>query len=367
MSNVKMHYNVLHAIPELGHEEYKTSAYLAEKLFDAGYEIHTGVAGTGVIGMLRGGQAGPVVVIRADMDALNHVIDGKECAIHSCGHDAHSAMVLAMAEQIAVQGIARGMLKVLFQPAEETLVGALSIINVGVIDDADIMIGIHLRPEQEAKSGQATAALYHGSSYILEASLQGVSAHGARPHLGVNVIDAAAAVVNAVNAIHMNPVVPTTVKVTKLQAGGGALNAIPDKAELALDLRSQDNNLMEELIKKTTRAIETAAETVGAKADVSVRGGVPAAEYHQDIIQLAEDAIVETLGREGLLPPITTPGGEDFHFFVKHKPSIKAGYLGLGCNLTPGLHHPQMTFDQEALQIGVDILNLMVNKLLGSK
>ena len=366
MSNVKEYYAVLHENPELGHKEYKTSAWLAEKLTAAGYSVQAEIGGTGVIGTLTGALPGPVVVVRADMDALCHMIDGQECAVHSCGHDAHSAMVLAMAEQMAKQ-IGRGILKILFQPAEETLTGALCMIQAGVLDDADIVLGIHLRPFQEAKKGQATAALYHGASYILEATLEGVASHGARPHLGVNVIDAAAAVVNAVNAIHMNPVVPTTVKVTKLQAGGGALNAIPDKAELALDLRSQDNVLMEELIKKTTRAIETAAATVDAKANVTIKGGVPAAEYHPEIIALAEEAIREVLGHDGLLPPITTPGGEDFHFFVKHKPSIKAGYIGIGCDLTPGLHHPHMSFDVNALQGGVDILSYMVQKLLGSK
>lgn len=367
MSKVKEHFGVLHEMPEVGHKEYNTAAYLAAKLTSAGYSVSTGVGGTGVVGIIDGQQAGPVVVIRADMDALSHLIDGQECAIHSCGHDAHSAMVLAMAEEIAARGIGKGRLKILFQPAEETLGGALSVIEAGVIDDGDIILGIHLRPAQEAKSGQATPALYHGSSYIIEATLEGVAAHGARPHLGVNVIDAAAAVVNAVNAIHMNPVVPCTVKVTKLQAGGGAVNAIPDRAELALDVRSQDNGLMEELIKKTSRAIEMAAETVGAKAIVTVKGGVPAAEYHPEIIALLEEAIVHTLGREGLLAPITTPGGEDFHFFVKHKPTIKAGYIGLGCNLTPGLHHPQMSFDKEALQAGVDILGYAVNQLLGKR
>lgn len=364
MSAVTEYYAVLHETPELGHKEFKTSSWLAEKLTAAGYSVQTGIGGTGVVGTIAGTQPGPVVVVRADMDALSHMVDGKECPIHSCGHDAHSAMVLAMAEQTAREGISTGTLKILFQPAEETLTGALSVIQAGVIDDADFVLGIHLRPCQEAKTGQATPALYHGSSYILEVSLEGVAAHGARPHLGVNVIDAAAAVVNAVNAIHMNPVVPTTVKVTKLQAGGGALNAIPNKAELALDLRSQDNSLMEELIKKTIRVIEAAAATVDAKATVTVKGGVPAAEYHPEIVALAEEAIREVLGQDGLLPPITTPGGEDFHFFVKHKPAIKAGYIGLGCNLTPGLHHPQMSFGVSALQGGVSILANMVRKLL---
>ena len=107
--------------------------------------------------------------------------------------------------------------------------------------DVDIALGFHLRPTQEAKMGQATPALYHGASYILEAVVTGTTAHAARPHLGVNAINAATAVVNAVNAIHMDPVVPWTAKTTKVKAGGASLNAIPDRADMAFDLRAQDN------------------------------------------------------------------------------------------------------------------------------
>jgi amidohydrolase len=360
-------YTTLHGMPEVGGEEIRTAAFLAEQLTLAGYEIQTGIGGTGVAGILRGDKPGPTLALRADMDALHHIVNGKECAIHSCGHDAHSAMVLCAAEEAAQKGLAAGTLKILFQPAEEKLTGALGVIDDGAIDDVDAIVGIHLRPGQEAKLGQATPALYHGASYIMEASIEGITAHGARPHLGVNAIDAAAAVVNAINAIRMNPVVPCSIKVTKLLAGGAALNAIPDKANLAMDLRSQDNGLMDELIEKARRAIENAAASVGAKATVTVKGGVPGAEYSEEMVELAREAIVQVLGKEGLLPPITTPGGEDFHFFVKHKPSIKAGYIGLGCDLSPGLHHPEMKFDTGALDNGVNILLYIIQRMIGFK
>lgn len=366
-ARVEAVYTVLHGIPEIGLAEHQTSAFLAQQLKAAGYEVETGIGGTGVVGVLRGEAPGPTLALRADMDALHHIVNGQECAIHSCGHDAHSAMVLCVAEQAAKKKLAAGTLKILFQPAEETLAGALAMIEAGAIADVDIIVGIHLRPGQEAKLGEATPALYHGSSYIMEAAIEGVTAHGARPHLGVNAIDAAAAVVNAINAIHLNPVVPTSIKVTKLHAGGAALNAIPDKASLAMDLRSQDNALMNELIEKAQRAIENAAASVGAKAIATVKGGVPAAEYSPAIVELAKEAITQVLGEQGLLPPITTPGGEDFHFYIKYKPTMKAGYIGLGCDLSPGLHHPEMKFDTAALINGVDILRYVVGKTLGFK
>ena len=357
-------YDALHAMPEVAFAEHRTSAWLAEKVKAAGFIVMTGVGGTGIVATLKGKEPGPTVALRADMDALAYTVNGEDVCVHSCGHDAHSSMVLTAAEELAKADIRRGTLKILFQPAEETVLGALKMIEAGALDDVDVVIGIHLRPIQEAKTGQATPALYHGSSYIMEATINGRTAHGARPHLGINAIDAAAAVVNAVNAIHLNPVVPWTCKVTKLHAGGAALNVIPDKAEMALDLRTQQNAAMDALLDKAEKAIKAGAATVGATAETTVKGGVPGAEYHPEIIELARDAIRAVLGEQGLLDPIVTPGGEDFHNFVKARPKVKAGYVGLGCNLSPGLHDPTMKFDRSAMIHGTNILLHMTRKLL---
>jgi len=357
-------YDALHAMPEVGFAEHRTSAWLAEKIKAAGFIVMTGVGGTGIVATLKGKEPGPTVALRADMDALAYTVNGEDVCVHSCGHDAHSSMVLTAAEELAKADIRRGTLKILFQPAEETVLGALKMIEAGALDDVDVVIGIHLRPIQEAKTGQATPALYHGSSYIMEATINGRTAHGARPHLGINAIDAAAAVVNAVNAIHLNPVVPWTCKVTKLHAGGAALNVIPDRAEMALDLRTQQNAAMDALLDKAEKAIKAGAATVGATAETTVKGGVPGAEYHPEIIELARDAIRAVLGEQGLLDPIVTPGGEDFHNFVKARPKVKAGYVGLGCNLSPGLHDPTMKFDRSAMIYGTNILLHMTRKLL---
>lgn len=358
-------YRDLHAMPEAALNEVKTSTYLAKALREAGFAVRTGVGGTGVTGVLSGPNPGPTLALRADMDALIHMVDGHPRAIHSCGHDANSAMLLAAAEEAARRGLGAGRLMIVFQPAEEILAGALKMIEDGLLADVDILLGMHLRPIQEARRGQATPALHHGASFVLTAVIEGKSAHGARHHLGINAVDAAAAVVNAVNAIRSNPVVPWSAKVTRLQAGGTSFNTIPDRAELALDLRCQDNALMEELIAKATRAVEAGAATVGATAKVAIRGGVPGAEFHPEAVELAREAIVHVLGPAGLLAPITTPGGEDFHSFIKRKPGLKAGYIGLGCDLTPGLHDPGMRFDLEALADGAAIHLRLVEKVLG--
>lgn len=363
-SKVIANYEVLHQMPELGFAEQRTAAFLASGLRQAGYQVADQIGGTGVIGRLNGQQAGPVVAVRADMDALAHAVEGRETAIHSCGHDANSSMVLTMAQAIAARGLTKGALKIIFQPAEETLQGAQRMIAAGATDDVDILIGIHLRPSEEARLGQATPALYHGASAIIEAEINGVAAHGARPHLGINAIDAAAAVVHAVNAIHVNPAVPASVKVTKLHAGGPALNAVPDRAELALDLRAQQNRVMEVLITKSRGAVATASASVGATAVTRLKGLVPAAEYDTALIHTAGEAITEILGPAGLLANIHTPGGEDFHFYKQAKPILKTCYIGLGGDLTPGLHHPAMHFNTEALGYGTRILLKLIDKLL---
>ena len=124
-------YDALHAMPEVGFEEVKTSAWLAERIKAAGFAVTTGVGGTGIVAVLKGKEAGPVVALRADMDALAHVVDGKDVCVHSCGHDSHCTMVLTAAEELAAAGIKRGTLKILFQPAEEKLFGATRMIEAG--------------------------------------------------------------------------------------------------------------------------------------------------------------------------------------------------------------------------------------------
>ena len=126
----------LHQIPELAMQEVKTPAYVAKTLEDLGIPVTRNVGGTGVVGYIRGEEPGPVLMLRADMDALPFTIDGKECAIHACGHDSHTAMLLAAASRL-VGTIKKGAVKLVFQPAEENITGATAMIKDGVLDDVD--------------------------------------------------------------------------------------------------------------------------------------------------------------------------------------------------------------------------------------
>jgi amidohydrolase len=133
-----------------------------------------------------------------------------------------------------------------------------------------------------------------------------------------------------------------------------------------MDLRAQRNDTMRALIERVEQAVHAGAATVGAVAETTVLGTIPSAVYAPEIVDLAREAIRAVLGPQGLLDPILTPGGDDFHHYVEAKPALKTGFIGLGCDLAPGLHDPAMSFDRSALAHGADILLHMVRKLLGS-
>lgn len=358
----------LHQIPEPAFHEEKTAKYIGDALLAFGYDVRTGLGGTGVVGILETGVTGPVVALRADMDCLVHTINGQEVYRHSCGHDGHSAMVLTVAEKIIREKlIEKGTFKVLFQPAEETFGGARAILKTGILDDVEYIVGMHLRTKAQAPKGKATPAIYFGASTIVEAEIEGKTAHGARPHLGISAIDAVGAIIYGINSIHLDPMASWSAKMTRVIAGGASANAICPNASIAIDLRAQKNEDMEALILKVKEAVVKGANLVGATAEVTVGEGCPAAVYDEGLISLAKDVIVNHFGEAGLMPSEITAGGEDFQVYAYTKPNIKAIYLGLGCDLTPGLHDPNMCFDQSALQDGVDILTEMITKIFSIK
>jgi len=263
--------------------------------------------------------------------------------------------------------VKQGKLKIIFQPAEELGTGALAMIKAGAIEDVDMILGVHVRPMEETTMAQSVPALYHAASQRLQGVFHGVPAHGARPHLGVNAIDAAVVAITAVNAIRLNPNDSYSIKPTRFLCDSGVTNAIPSESTVIWDVRSELNASMILLIEKATAAIEAGAATVGATVDVTPYQSIPAAEYSPEMIDLLSESIVAVYGPDGLHAPVKTAGGEDFHFFIKEKPSIKAGYFGLGCDLTPGIHHPDMKFNKAALEKGKEVLLHAVRKVLGPR
>lgn len=367
MSQVLKHYQYLHTIPELGFEEHKTSAYISEQLKKAGYQVTEHVNGTtGLVAFYDSGKSGPTLALRADMDALGHIIDGKHCAMHTCGHDAHSSIALTTAQQVMQENIVKkGRIKFIFQPAEELGSGALAMIEGGAIDDVDIIMGLHLRPKEECPKGFATPAMYYSASTTIEVDFIGVPAHGARPHLGINALEAASLAIQSVNAIHLNPALSYSAKATRCLCDAGVTNSIPAKANVCWDLRAPTNQAMDELKAKVLQAIEFAARSIGASANAVVSKEIPAAEINDEVTEIIAQGIKDVLGDKGLIAPVYTPGGEDFFNYPRQKPTIKAGFWGLGVDLQPGLHHPNMHFDLDAMDIGVNISKACVQRVLG--
>jgi amidohydrolase len=361
---IKSTYQHLHANAEVSWKEVETTKFLCSQLEKLGIRYETFEDHTGVIGYWGNQEDGPTIGIRADMDALFQLVDGEWKANHSCGHDAHMTMVLHTMTCLKEIGYTpKGLIKIIFQPAEESGRGAQAIIERGVIEDINYLLGIHLRPIQEMEFGKAAPAIYHGATTLLKGEVKGIQAHGARPHLGINVVDSVGSIIQAVNSVKMDPTVSASAKVTMVKAGGDNLNTIPDYAEFGLDVRAERNEVMTELLKRIQHAVVTSGSVNHAEVKLEPLASMVAAEASSQLEKIVEVAIVEALGEDGLVPPPVTPGGEDFHFYKQTYPHIQSTMIGLGTGLAPGLHHPNMSFNLDALLNGVKILSLAILKI----
>lgn len=356
-------FQYLHTYPEISMKEYNTTAFIKKKLTELGCRVQTFGNEPGVIGEI--GEGSPVIGIRADMDALWQNVDGTFRANHSCGHDAHMTMVLGtlmLLREINLQP--HGTIRYIFQPAEEIGKGAKMMIQKGMIDDLDYLFGVHLRPLHETANGHATPVILHGASVSISGKIIGEDAHASRPDLGTNAIEVAASLVNELGHIHVDPMVPHSVKMTQLQAGGESKNIIPGQATFSLDLRAQTNEVMEQLIKQVESAVHSISKFFKVEIKLSIPNYLAAATMNHDAVNIMAQAIEVVLGKDKLDQPLVTSGGEDFHFYAKERPHIKATMLGLGCGLTPGLHHPQMSFDHNAMFSGAKILTTAILKAM---
>src|SRR5690606_33637257 len=176
-----------------------------------------------------------------------------------------------------------------------------------VIDDVDYLFGIHLRPGQETKSGRATPAIVHGATKKYIGEIRGHDAHGARPHLNTNAIEVGAQMVNLIQQIHLDPTVPYSIKMTQFQAGGKSANIIPGNATFSLDLRTQNNELMEQLSTKVVSICRTLQEVYDTEIKITQSNGIVAAENHEDAVEIMRQSIADVLGKENVDQPLETP------------------------------------------------------------
>ena len=368
----------IHAHPELGFEEHRTSALVARKLEDWGYEVTRGLGGTGVVGTLRQGRGPRRLGLRADMDALPIAENaGPEWAsqnpgrMHACGHDGHTAILLAAARQIARDRDFDGTLNLIFQPAEEGGGGALRMMDDGLFErfPCDAVFALHNMPGHTAGHFVFRTGAAMASSDYATVVLQGRGGHGALPQHTQDPIVAAASLVMALQTLvsrNVDPLQTAVVTVGAIHAGQ-ANNVIPDQARLEISLRALDPGVRLLLKERLHALVDAQARSFGVEAQVQWRDGYAVLVNHEAETALAVDvarglfgdARVDAQGR-----PLT--GSEDFAFMLQRVPG---SYLLVG-NGRPGeaggcmVHHPSYDFNDTILPDAARYWEALVQRFL---
>lgn len=356
-----------HMNPELSTQEFRTGGKITEYLETMGIEYKTGIADTGIVGIIRGGKDGKTVALRADIDALpiqdekdaeyKSTIDGK---MHACGHDAHTTILLGTAKILKdMEKDLQGNVKLFFQPAEETVGGADRMIKEGVMENpkVDAMFGLHVSPEIDVgkigiKYGQ-TNAYTDG----LEIIVHGRGCHAARPHEGVDAIVIASQIVMALQSIasrNIDPVEPVVVTIGTIN-GGTRGNIIAGKVRLTGTIRTLRPGTRELVIKRIESIVTQIAEAMGGKAQCIIKEGYPALVNTDEIIDIVKDSGEGVLGTDNVVM-LENPrlGGEDFAYFAKAAPSA---FYRLGCGnaekgIIHGAHSGLFDIDEDCLVFG---------------
>jgi amidohydrolase len=372
------HRRHLHRIPETGFKEAKTAVYVAEQLTRLGLEVHTGIAGTGVVGLLRGGRPGPTLMIRADMDALPIAEEtGLPFAsthpgcMHACGHDAHMAMALGAAAVLnELKARFAGAVKFVFQPAEEGPGGAKPMIEAGVMDDpkVDCAIACHLwaeRPEGTigVRSGPCLAAMDR-----FEIKVLGRGGHGAQPHLCVDAIEVGAQVVSALQRIvsrQMNPVEPAVVTVGTFHAGT-AFNIIPAEAVMSGTTRTFSAETWCGWKDRIERVVKGVCDSMGAGYELAYVQGYPPTVNDAGMAEVVRRAAAAVVGAGRVEEPALTMGGEDMSFFLQRAPGCFY-CLGVGRPGGAPLHNSRFVFREEVMLLGVETHCRVAREVLGKR
>lgn len=363
----------LHRHPELAFQEKRTSTIVAKLLADWGFEVTTGLGKTGVVGTLRRGDGGKALAIRADLDALPiHEATGlgyaseKANVMHACGHDGHTAILLAAARRLALSAEFRGSLHLIFQPAEEIGAGAQALLKDGLFErfPADAIFGLHNWPGVPEGhfgfvTGPAMAAVDRANVRV-----RGKGGHGAAPHETIDPVVAAAHVVVALQTIvsrNVNPLDASVVTVASIH-GGEAANVIPAWVDLKLTTRSFRPEIRRLLQTRIPALIRAQAESFGAEADVDCQLGFPPVLNHAPETALIEQIARETFGDasvETAFRPRTA--SEDFAFYLEQRPG---SFVFIGAGDRPPLHSPNYDFNDQVLAPAATLWMRLVERFL---
>ncbi|MDI5925366.1 M20 aminoacylase family protein [Rhizobium leguminosarum] len=344
----------LHQYPELAFQELRTSKLVASRLSSWGYEVATGIAGTGIVATLRRGEGKKRIGIRADMDALPieeatglSYASSNPGVMHACGHDGHTSILLAAARYLAESGNFSGTLRLIFQPAEEIGAGARKMISEGLFErfPVDAVFGLHNWPGVSAGkfgfvAGPAMASVDQAVIKII-----GKGGHGAEPHHAVDPVLASASFITALQSVVSRNVDPQEMAVVTVGSihAGSASNVIPESVEMKLTMRAFSETVRQLLRERIPVLARAQAESFGAEADVNYRLGFPALINHAAETAFARDVADDALGPAAIekdFRPRTA--SEDFAFMLQANPG---SYLFVGNGDSAPLHSAHYNFN----------------------
>lgn len=367
----------IHAHPELAYQEFATSDLVAQKLEEYGYQLHRGLAGTGIVATLKKGSGSRIIGLRADMDALPILeqtglpyASRTAGTMHACGHDGHTATLLAAARHLATDSSFDGTLRLIFQPAEEGLGGARRMVEEGLFQlfPCDAIFAFHNMPGFPAGRFGMLPNGFMASSDTVLIKVLGNGGHGSMPHLTVDATLVAAHIVVALQTVvsrHIDPRQMAVVTVGSLHAGN-APNVIAETADLQLSVRAYAPEVRQRLRERICELVEAQARVFGARVEIDYQWRYPALQNDAAMTGFARATLIEWLGEDALiadLQPLT--GSEDFSFMLQACPGCYL-IIGNGEGEQGGcmVHNPRYDFNDAILPIGASYWVKLVEKFL---
>lgn len=367
----------IHAWPELGFEEEKTSALIARELRALGLEVHTGLGVTGMVAVIDSGKPGLSLGLRADMDALpmDEVADARgelpyrsrrPGVAHTCGHDGHTSALLGTARHLVAHPPASGRVVLIFQPAEEGGRGAIRMIEDGLLSrwPCDEVYAFHNMPALKTGEASVRSGPTLQSLAVFEIAVEGVGGHAAAPHRANDPLQVAARLAVDIGAIvgrHIDPMEAALINVGSLQAGT-THNIIPSTASLSGTIRSLSKDVHDELLKRLRSLCEGHAQISGCKIQLEIPHSCPPCVNAPEQAALAAEAIADVLGVDHVKTDLRAyPFSDDFSYMLEQWPGA---YLFLGMD-SAMCHHPTFRFDDALLPVAVAVFDRIVRRRLG--
>jgi len=365
----------LHTHPEVGFTERWTSDFVRRRMEAAGLPVRT-MAGTGLLATLKGGKSGPTVLMRAELDALpihetadapyRSQIDG---VMHACGHDAHMAIAITVAERLAeMSDELRGTIKFAFQPAEEIAGGAKKMVDEGALEDPPVDRALALHVWQDLPVGNVGVASgpFWAAVDDLTFTVHGKSGHGAMPHQTVDAVVVAAQIVTALQTVvsrTRSPFAPAVLTIGSIQ-GGTAWNIIADRVEMRGTLRTFDPAVRERLLDRLTSIAQGVAASMEASCEVDDRYGAPPVVNDPDLAILTRDAILPVMNEEHVVVSEPSAGGDDFAYFGQSNPGclFVVGSANPLRGLDKGHHNSAFDIDEACLPIAAASLDAVLRR-----